>query len=445
MDSNLNRLRNDPTQRTKIGVTDLDGVLRAKYLSAEKALQATEKGFGFCNVIFGWDITDEVYAEPLPDPGFADAHAQLDPSTLRSLPWEDGIPFLLGDFRHDEGIGGVACPRSLLLRVVHKAEEMGFTARFGPEYEWFTYRETPESLEAKHYHRPTPLTPGMFGYSGLRTSQRADFQRDLFEQLRAFDVQLEGLHTETGPGVLEAAISHRETMEAADRAILLKTGVKEISYRHGLVSSFMAKPSAALPGCGGHLHQSLWRDGNNAFYDPEAANSMSRTLRQYLAGQLLLLPEIMPMFAPTVNSYKRYIEGSWAATRANWGIDNRTVALRYLPGDADHTRLETRVPGADANPYLAIAAALAAGLYGIQHELELELPPVTGSSYAQTVGKELPKHLGAGAQEMSRSQWAAELFGTEFRDHFVRSRLLEWQRFLGAVTDWETARYFEQI
>ncbi len=441
----MDQLRKDPARRVKIGVTDVDGVLRAKYLSAEKLMSAVEKGFGFCNVIFGWDIGDEVYPNPLPDPGFSDAQARIDPATMRHLPWEDDIPFFLGDFQNDAGFAGIACPRSLLLRVTEKAAGMGFTARFGPEYEWFTYQETPDSLAARQHANPRPLTPGMFGYSSLRTSQNAGFMRDLFEQLRAFEVQLEGLHTETGPGVLEAAISHRETVEAADRAALLKLGVKEISYRHGFLSSFMAKPSSLLPGCGGHLHQSLWRDAENAFYDANAVDGMSTTLKQYIAGQILLLPEIMPMFAPTVNSYKRYIEGSWAATRANWGVENRTVALRYIPGGAPHTRLETRVPGADANPYLAIAAALAAGLYGIEHELDLDMAAVKGSSYAQTIGRELPKHLGEAAGAMQNSDKAATLFGEGFRDHFVRTRLLEWNRFLSAVTDWETRRYFEQV
>ena len=445
MQFSLEDLRGDPTRRVKIGVTDLDGVIRAKYLSAEKVLAAAEHGFGFCNVIFGWDIGDSVYEAPLPDPAFRDARARLDFSTLRRVPWEDNVPFVLGDFADDTGFAGTVCPRSLLRRVVEKATAMGFTARFGPEYEWFTYRETPHSLADKSFRNPVPLTPGMFGYSGLRTAQNGSFMQEIFEQLGKFGVQLEGLHTETGPGALEAAISHREATEAADRAVLLKLGVKELSYRYGLVSSFMAKPSATLPGCGGHLHQSLWRGDVNVFYDGAAEGGISATLRHYLAGQLLALPVIMPLFAPTVNSYKRYTEGSWAATRANWGTENRTVALRHVPGGPANTRLETRVPGADANPYLAIAAALAAGLYGIEHGLELELPPVEGSSYDQSVGRALPRNLGDATAAMRESGLAEELFGTPFSTHFVRSRESEWDRFLAAVTDWEIGRYLEQV
>lgn len=432
-----------PATRVKVATTDIDGVLRAKYISREKFETAREKGFGFCNVIFGWDSQDVLYGNKVADPGFADAQASIIEDSGRRLPWEDDTPFFLADFHTDPGVAGIACPRSLLRRVVARAEAMGYTPRFGPEYEWFTYRESPESLSRKDFRAPTPLSPGMFGYSGLRTAQRADFMQDLFDQLGAFGIELEGLHTETGPGVLEAAIAHREAMEAADRAILFKQGVKEISYRHGLVASFMAKPSVSLPGCGGHLHQSLWRGDTNAFADPAGRYGMSQTFESYLAGQLRLLPVLMPLFAPNVNSYKRYVAGSWAATRANWGVDNRTVALRVIPDAGASTRLETRVPGADANPYLVIAAALAAGLHGIAEGWTLDQPPVTGSAYEQDNGEPLPRHLGAAAGALQDSPVTADLFGAEFRDHYVRTRQWEWEQYLGAVTDWERRRYFE--
>ncbi len=443
MENTLAWLREQSATRVKVAVTDLDGILRAKYLSTQKVTAALEEGFGFCNVVFGWDCQDVVYTNHVADPTFADAHARLIPESRRTLPWENGTPLLLADFRDDGGPAGVACPRSLLLRVVEKAREMGFTARFGPEYEWFAYRESPASLAAKDYRSPTPLSPGMFGYSGLRTGQRAGLLETLFEQLAAFGVDLEGLHTETGPGVLEAAITYCEAVEAADRAVLFKEGVKQISYRHGLVASFMAKPSVQLPGCGGHLHQSLWRDEVNVFHDPAGRHGMSATFEHYLAGQLKLLPALMPFFAPNVNSYKRYVPGSWAATRANWGVDNRTVALRVVPGSPTSTRLETRVPGADANPYLAIAAALAAGLYGIEQQLPLDEAPVAGSAYDQPIGLPLPNNLGAATGAMNASEIVASLLGGPFTEHFVRTRAWEWEQSLAAVTDWELRRYLE--
>ncbi len=205
----------------------------------------------------------------------------------------------------------------------------------------------------------------------------------------------------------------------------------------------MAKPSAELPGCGGHLHQSVWRDGVNLFHDPAGRYGMSQEGEQYLAGQLRLLPALMPFFAPFVNSYKRYVPGSWAAVRANWGIDNRTCALRFLPGEPASSRLELRVPGADANPYLVMAAALAAGLYGIKNALSLELPPVQGSAYEQSVGQALPADLGGAAGAMQVEPLLASLLGEDFVGHLLRSRQWEWQQYQRAVTDWERRRYFE--
>lgn len=442
MQTTTDWLRQQDATRVKVGVTDLDGILRTKYLSTDKVISSLEKGFGFCNVLFGWDSHDQLYDRQT-DAGFGDLPARLIPASRRNLPWENNLPFLLADFHGNEHPLALACPRSLLLGVVEKAKRMGFHARFGPEFEWFAYRESPATLAEKDYRHPTPLSPGMYGYSGLRTSLYSDFYRDLFDQLAAFGIDLEGLHTETGPGVMEAALHHQEAVEAADRAVLFKQGVKAISYRHGLLASFMAKPAADLPGCGGHLHQSLWRDGSNAFYDASQEHGMSKIFRHYLAGQLALLPKIMPLFAPNVNSYKRFVAGSWAATHANYGIDNRTVALRVIPGGAGATRLETRVAGADVNPYLAIAGALAAGLYGIEHELELTEAPVQGSAYGQNIGAELPKHLGAAAGAMKGFAGVADLFGQAFTNHFIHTREWEWQQSLAAVTDWERRRYFE--
>ncbi len=429
-------LNDHPTNRIKVGVTDLDGLLRTKYLSADK-LDGDTAEFGFCNVIFGWDREDRLYDNPF-DAGFADATARIDPSTRRLIPWEDNLPFVLADFPDQ-----AACPRSLLRRVVERAETLGFQPRFGPELEWFTYRETPASLAEKDYVDPVPLSPGMFGYSGLRTAQHTEYLGALWTQLGDFDVELEGLHTETGPGALEAAIAHRPALEAADRAQLFKQGVREIGYGHGLLASFMAKPAAELPGCGGHLHQSLWREEENVFYNPNGRYGLSAIGENYLAGQLALLPNWLPLFAPNVNSYKRFVAGSWSATRANWGRDNRTVAVRLVGNDNASTRLETRVPGADANPYLAIAGALAAGLYGIENELPLELPPVSGSAYGQAAGEPLPGDLGAAAGAMLSDTAAPDLLGEAFVAHFLRTRRHEWREYQLAVTDWERRRYLE--
>ena len=425
--------------RVKVGVTDVDGVLRTKTLSWAKVQGALAGGFGFCDVIFSWDIHDRLYTDYTPDPAFGDLRATLRPETGRTIPWEDNLPLILADFGDENHPLSAACPRSLLRSVVERAAELGFEARFGPEYEWFLYRESPASLAARNYQNPTPHTPGQFGYSGLRTAQATNLNRELFTQLAAFDVPLEGLHTETGPGVYEAALDHQPALEAADRAVLFKQGVREIAYRHDRLASFMAKPSADLPGCGGHLHQSLWRDGKNAFHDPAAEHGMSDLLRSYVAGQLHWLPRLLPLYAPTVNSYKRYVPGSWAPLRANWGVDCRTAALRVIPGSDNAQRLETRIAGADANPYLAIAAALASGLYGIEHGMTLDLEPVVIEAEAAVTGEPLPTNLGEATERMTTK----DVLPPAFLRHFRATRREEWNLYQRAVTDWERRRYFE--
>jgi glutamine synthetase len=226
---------------------------------------------------------------------------------------------------------------------------------------------------------------------------------------------------------------------------LFKSGVKEIAFRHGVLPTFMAKVSETLPGCSGHVHQSLWKEGINLFHDPATATGMSSFMESYMAGQLYGLPHILPMVAPTVNSYKRLVEGAWAPTTLTWAVDNRTTALRALPGSASSTRLETRVVGSDANPYLAMAACLAAGLYGVRNQLPLNVPATRGSGYADKSNGVLPRNLWEATQAMKSSPLARELFGEAFTDHFVRTREWEWRQFGRVVTDWELRRYLEII
>ena len=279
----------------------------------------------------------------------------------------------------------------------------------------------------------------------LRSSQNSDYFNDLFDLPKDFGVPLEGLHTETGPGVYEAAITYSDALEAADRAVLFKSGVKEIAHRHGIIPSFMAKFNETLPGCSGHVHQSLWDGNKNVFYDEKAKTRISKTMESYMAGQLLCLPYILPMLAPTINSYKRLVVGAWAPTTLTWAIDNRTTALRALPSNSKSTRLETRVVGSDSNPYLAMAACLAAGLYGIRKGLKLETAMTIGNGYADLKNGSLPGNLFQAAENMANSDIAKELFGEAFVEHFTQTRFWEWRQFNKVVTDWELKRYFEVI
>lgn len=439
-----------PAGKVKIAIADIDGILRGKVIHKDKFLSILEDGFAFCDVVFGWDSADVLYDNADYTgwhTGYPDAKGKIDLATFRTVPWDNNIPFFLGDFSDKEGNPLAVCPRSLLKTIRERSVKMGFQPVFAGEFEWFNFRETPQSLHDKEYKNPQPLTPGMFGYSIARPGLNKDYFNQLFDQLSAFGIPIEGLHTETGPGVYEAAILYSDVLEAADRANLFKTAVKEIANQHGIVASFMAKWNEHLPGCGGHIHQSLWDADkkNNLFYDEKELNKMSDTMKSYLAGQLFCLPHILPMYAPTINSYKRLVEGAWAPTTVTWSIDNRTTAIRVLPGGAKSTRIETRIVGADANPYLSMSASLASGLYGIKNNLKLEIKPTTGSGYKDKGNGILPGSLKKATVDMKHSDVARELFGETFVNHFIQSREWEYKQFSRAVTDWELKRYLEII
>lgn len=433
--------------RAKIGGFDLDGVLRGKYVSLDKLRSALSGGFGFCDVIFGWDVADVLYDNASVTgwhTGYPDAHAVLDPSTLRVVPWEPGTAAMLCDFRDAEGGPHPACPRSLLKRVIDRAERLGFRATFAVEFEFFFFKESPQSLHDKHFRGLTPLDPGMFGYSWVRSGQDSDLMREIFDGLADFHVELEGLHTETGPGVYEAAIRYDDALRAADKAALFKTALKELAHRRGLSVTFMAKWNADLPGCSGHLHQSLWKEGRNVFFDAGDERGMSTIMRRYVAGQMALMQELTALYSPTVNSYKRYVPGVWAPLVASWGEENRTCAIRLIGmGEEKAQRVEYRQTAADINPFVAIAACLGAGLWGIEHELELG-PETRGDPGTDGAGR-LPRTLREATALLDKSAAARELFGREFVDHYVRTRDWESRCYEKAVTDWELARYFEII
>ena len=444
----IDAIKKSDTVRVKVAVADIDGVLRGKYIHKDKFISAIDGGFGFCNVVLGWDSNDVTYDNAKFTgwhTGFPDAMVRLDLNTHRNIPWDDDVPFFLGDVIDAKGNPLGECPRQTLKRVLKKAEKMGMLPLCGMEYEWFNFRETPQSFAAKNYTHPEPISPGMFGYSLIRMGQNQPFFKALMEEMPKFGIPIEGLHTETGPGVFEAAILYSEALEAADRAILFKLAAKEIGMRFGIMPSFMAKWSQHYPGCSGHIHQSLSDGKKNLFHDAKDKHGMSAIFKSYLAGQLKALPELMPMYAPTVNSYKRLVDGFWAPVKPTWGVDNRTASFRAIPGSPKATRLETRCPGADVNPYLAMAACLAAGLHGVEKNLNLGDAPIEGENRGAENIERLPRTLERSTAVFKQSKLAREFFGDAFVDHFAATREWEWRQFQDAVTDWEFRRYFEII
>lgn len=432
----------------KVGLFDNDGVMRGKYMSREKFFSSLDKGFAFCDVVLGWDVKDQLYDNVTYTgwhTGYPDAPVRILPHTCRDLEYEGNMLLFLAEFA---GGAEEICPRAILRRVIKKAEAMGFDVKAALEYEFFLFKETPDSVRAKNYRNLEPFTPGWFGYSMIRNSVHADLYHEILSLSRTMDFPIEGLHTETGPGVIEAAIAVDNAENAADKAALFKTFMKVCAQRNELMATFMAKWSNNFPGQSGHIHLSLRNrfDDSSAFYDAKAEHGMSVLQKQFVAGQQALMPEVLCMIAPTVNSFSRMIPGFWAPTHATWGIENRTAALRVIPGNDKSQRVEYRLGAADANPYLALAAALGSGLYGIEQQLEPE-SMITGNAYAvqHPESLSLPPTLWDAAQNLKRSAAARSLFGDTFVDHFAASREWEEREFRKHITDWEMERYFEII
>jgi glutamine synthetase len=260
----------------------------------------------------------------------------------------------------------------------------------------------------------------------------------------AYGIEVEGYNREHGEGMYEMNLRYADALEAADRGMLFKSGAKEVLAQSGAVPTFMAKYSDQMDGCSGHIHQSLWRGDANAFWDAGAKHHMSPTLMAYIAGALQTMPELFALYAPNVNSYKRYVSGSWAPTAASWAIENRTSSLRAITNGETAIRVEHRVPGADVNPYLGFAACLAGGLSGIERGLPPP-PPATGNVYETEGLPPLPRTLDEAVERLDASTVARDFLGDAFVDHYVAMRRWEVEKHRRAVTAWERARYFEQV
>lgn len=437
-------------RKVKVGGFDVDGVLRGKYISLEKLWSALEKGFGFCDVIFGWDISDQLYDNAKVTgwhTGYPDALARIDASSFRVLPDAPDTANFLVDFYTPDGTPHPACPRNLLKTIRDRAHAAGFTARFAAEFEFWIFQETPQSLHEKEFRGLDPLSPGMFGYSWLREGQYQFLLHDILETCAEYDIEIEGIHTETGPGVWEAALRYEDVLEAADQAALFKTTLKQICSRHDLAVTFMAKWNPDLPGSSGHLHQSLWDSrGQINLFAAAGSDNLSETGLHYLGGLLSFAPELTAFYSPFVNSYKRYVPGVWAPLNASWGIENRTCGARVILGPSDHAaRVEFRQTAADINPYVAMAACLGSGLHGV--EKRIEPPPMSeGDATAESdPALALPLTLEAAVERLRESTAAKAVLTDGFVDHFLRTREWECREYRKTVSEWELRRYFEAV
>jgi glutamine synthetase len=423
-----------------VAFTDMQGRLLGKRLHGEHFVEehVADHGVEGCNYLLALDMEmDPVpgYAMASWEQGYGDFVLRPDLATMRRIPWLEATALVLCDVVWHDGSPVAPSPRQVLKRQVERANELGFTPMFGSELEFYLLKETYAEAHAKHYRDLTPSVPYILDYHILATTYDEPLLRQIRNGMQAAGIKVETSKGEAWPGQQEVNFRYAEAVTMADNHVVYKNGAKEIAYLNGCSITFMPKPDHDWIGNSCHIHSSLWRDGENAFAGE------SDVFKQYLAGQIACLRELAIFVAPTVNSYKRFAHGSWAPTTLAWGHDNRTCGFRIV-GHGQGLRTETRTPGGDVNPYLAFAALLAAGLHGIEHELELP-PPLEGNAY-ESDAERFPDTLRAGIAALEEGTTARAAFGDDVVDHYLNYARTEQRLFDEAVTCWERERYYER-
>ncbi|MGH7332095.1 MAG: glutamine synthetase family protein [Candidatus Rokuibacteriota bacterium] len=426
-------------------VPDSFGRLMGKRLVARFFLEsAVRHGLHACIYLFTVDID----MEPLPgfkltswERGYGDMKLVPDLSTLRLIPWLPRTALVFCDVYAEDGQPLEEAPRWMLRRQVERAAAMGYVVKTAAELELYCFKESFSEARTKRYHGLTPVSAYLEDYHILQTSREEGLIGAIRNGMEAADVPVEGSKGEWGRGQEEINLGYAEALEMADRAALFKHGAKEIADQHGCSVTFMAKYDMGAAGSSCHLHSSLWdKKGRRALF---AGGLTAPLFGAWLAGQLVLARELSLFYAPSINAYRRYQAGSFAPTRIVAGVDNRTCGFR-LCGDGPSFRVENRIPGADANPYLAFAATIAAGLHGIRGKLKA--PKLyTGNAYEDATLPQVPKTFREAIVALEGSKAAVDAFGKRVVDHYVHAARLEQQAFDAAVTDWELLRGFERI
>lgn len=427
-----------------VAFPDAYGRLMGKRLTLPHFVEhVADHGWHACNYL----LTVDLAMNPMDgfriagwDQGYGDFTATVDPATLRPLPWSPGTALALSDLRHEDGRLVEEAPRRVLARQVERLAERGWRALIGSELEFFLFAETYRDLAAAGYRQPVRSADYLIDYHLLAPGRDEAVLRRLRQEMTGARVDTECSKGEWGLGQHEVNLACTDPLEMADRQVVFKLGAKEIAGQEGRSITFMAKWSADEAGNSCHIHSSLWQDERPLFVD---ADGPSRLFRAFLGGLLRYGRELCYFFAPTVNAYKRYQAASWAPTKLVWSHDNRTCGFRILGRDAAF-RIENRMPGGDANPYLAFAATIAAGLRGIDDGLDAG-EPYLGNAYLDDSLPSLPQTLDAAAALLDESVFARETFGDDVIDYYVRTAQIECDSYRSAVTDWERTRYFEQI
>lgn len=430
-----------------IAMSDMHGLLRGKYISRDKLNSVLENGWGMPPLILALDFDDIIMEAPGGldgSDGYADVMARALPETCREIPWEspERNLLMLAEFAGDME---ALCPRGIYRRIAHKAADMGFQPYHACELEFTMFDETAMSAHEKDYQNLDISTPLKTYEVIQRQAVWTEFYNELLDCFDTMGVALETAHEEMGPGFLEVSLAPQSGVKAADNAVLFKTYTKALAQRMGRLVTFMARWSNEADGQSGHVHISLKdKDGQPVFRDDTKDDGMSDTMRHFLGGMQALMPELLIMMGPSLNSFKRFVPGIFSPIAATWGYENRTCALRVIRGAAKSQRIECRTPGADANPYLSLACLLGSGLYGIEHEIE-PTAPMVGNIYDQEIpeGQRFPESFRAGIDRFRASKAARELFGEPFVEAYAATRDSQDREFRAVVTDAELRRFFE--
>ena len=432
-----------------VAFPDMHGRPVGKRVTADFfASHVADHGIEACDYLLAVDVE----MNPLPgyrftnwDTGYGDFVCRPDFSTARRIPWLEGTAMVICDLVDGDGEPIEVSPRQILRRQLERAAERGLRVCSATELEFFLFMDSFEEAHAKSWQGLTPHMSTIEDYQLLQTAREEYVLRRIRREMLDADIPVEFSKGEAGRGQHEVNVTYDEALVAADRHLVFKNGIKEIAAQEGRAATFMAKWTMEDVGSSCHVHTSLWdaASGDPVMADASHPSGLSTLGRRFLAGQLHGARQLAWLAAPTVNSYRRYVPGSWAPTAVVWGEDNRTCGFRVV-GHGAGRRVETRVPGADVNPYLVIAAALAAGLYGIDHELELE-DPYPRNAYEATDVDRIPSTLVEAIEELRDSPVALEAFGADVHHHLLNTAEQEWAASNRHVTDWELARYFERI
>ena len=429
-------------------IPDMQGRLMGKRFHAEFFLESAWKETHCCNYLLATDMemfTVDGYASTSWSAGYGDYIMRPDLSTLRILPWLEGTAMVLCDlYDHHTHAEVPHSPRAVLKQQIDRLQAMGLKSMVATELEFFVFRESFEELRDKSYREMTTISSYNEDYHIFQTTKEEGLMRQIRNGLQGAGVRVENTKGEADAGQAEVNVCYSDALEMADNHCLVKNAVKEIAFLNGRAVTFLAKWSHDAAGSSSHIHQSLVSsNGDAVFQDSDAEYGMSRMMRHYLAGLLKHASDNTYFLAPYINSYKRFIAGTFAPTKAIWSLDNRTAGYRVVADGTRNVRVECRVGGSDLNPYLAIAAQIAAGIAGIEGELELE-KEFKGDAYQARKAREIPHSLAAATLALKKSSMLRDAMGPDVIDHYVRAAEWEQEDFDSKVTEYEVNRGFER-